>query len=1351
MPRAPTLLLILAAACGAPPQTLAPGAGRRAAGAAASVNGSFEDGTLTGWTQETRLVPNERLGQPPMQVPAERLADLNLVPGGQPRSYARQAEPETAVPAGLTAGAVLRYPKFGQWAAVVNELGAGNNANLLRQSWTTSVADVDPADGKIHVRFAVAPVLQAPGHGPADQPYFFVNLANLTTGATLHSRFNYASQVGVPWAVDVSPVHGAIMYTPWQGYDVAPGPALLAPGDEVELLVLAAGCALGAHWGEVYVDSVGSFLPGLSVAATAPLRVKRDTDLTYTLLVKNDGQGPADEVVVTQPIPGQTSFVSAVPSQGVCDEPPRGSREKVVCRLGQVNRAASATVRVSVHVDPTATLWISNGNYTAEALGVTPLLGPLSVSEIVADAVLADLEVVLSDGVPALDWGQPTLYVATIVNHGPSAVTGARVTGIAPAELSDLSWSCSSVAGRCGADTGVGAIDLLVDLPAGATATVRQAARVVAGSGTGSVTHRVTASVPLGGADPWSANDTGVDTDGLGRLAAVTVRKDPAGTGVGTVVSSPAGISCGEGCDQAVAPFTDGALVSLTAAAAPGDLFAGWSGACAAAGTQSRCTLTLAGDATVAALFTSNHFHIATTAAGGGTLRCPTPVVRGQDAICTLAAEAGWVLVRLIDNGEDVTARAAPTGYTIPAVAADHVVSALFRKDRATACADAAECASGACADGVCCDRACGGQCEACDLTGRAGTCAPAPGAPRGKRPACASDGSVCGGTCDGTRADACTYPAGASAVCRAPTCTAGTATARAVCDGAGACPAVQTSSCGLYPCGAEACLGGCASDAGCLGGAWCSMGLCVAPLGPGAACSEARQCGTGHCVDGVCCDTACDGRCEACAEPGRAGTCSPVQGAPRGARPACATDGTACGGACDGSGRAACAYPGAETACRAATCGGGVASSPSACVGSGACPASAVLPCGLYTCGPEACRVGCAGDADCAEGAACAAGACVPLTTPTHAWTARGSGGCSGAGGAEAWPLLLAAAALGLARARRAAGIALAGALALAAPVRAQAQDGEFTADRFQPGGGGRDLLGLGSPAILGHLETSVSAWASWARDTLRFVDAQNPNYQVRVISYQTLVHVAASVGLLDAAELGLTLPLAAGQGGQGTGAVTGAPGGALAGQAVGDLRLVVNRPLVAGETFSASLALGLTLPTGDRASFLSTGRPSVAPEARVQLQLGQVRLAAAGGVSVRAFRQLVDLVVSDAVTFGAGAELPLVVAGLELTGLLTATGETPLAGPAEARTPIELAAAVRWDGPWGLSLTLGGGRGLTDGFGAPRFRAVASLGWTSGRSRASPAAPRAAAGAVPAAWAVPAPQRAAPPQGRP
>jgi Tol biopolymer transport system component len=71
-----------------------------------------------------------------------------------------------------------------------------------------------------------------------------------------------------------------------------------------------------------------------------------------------------------------------------------------------------------------------------------------------------------------------------------------------------------------------------------------------------------------------------------------------AGTGSGTVTSSPAGINCPGTCSF---PYAPGTKVTLTAAAGAGAYFAGWNGGgCSGTGT---CTITLAAATTVTATF----------------------------------------------------------------------------------------------------------------------------------------------------------------------------------------------------------------------------------------------------------------------------------------------------------------------------------------------------------------------------------------------------------------------------------------------------------------------------------------------------------------------------------------------------------------------------------------------------------------------------------------------------------------------------------------------------------------------------------------------------------------------------
>jgi hypothetical protein len=102
-----------------------------------------------------------------------------------------------------------------------------------------------------------------------------------------------------------------------------------------------------------------------------------------------------------------------------------------------------------------------------------------------------------------------------------------------------------------------------------------------------------------------------------------------------------------------------------------------------------------------------------------------------------------------------------------------------------------------------------------------------------------------------------------------------------------------------------------------------------VTPPPANQTCTVGAQCASGFCVDGVCCDTACDGACQSCAQTGKVGTCSPVKNA---------TDDTCAGGTtCDATG--ACRKVLGQTCARSSECASG-SCVDGVCCGSAACGA---------------------------------------------------------------------------------------------------------------------------------------------------------------------------------------------------------------------------------------------------------------------------------------------------------------------------------------------------------------------------------------------------------------------------
>jgi MYXO-CTERM domain-containing protein len=237
-------------------------------------------------------------------------------------------------------------------------------------------------------------------------------------------------------------------------------------------------------------------------------------------------------------------------------------------------------------------------------------------------------------------------------------------------------------------------------------------------------------------------------------------------------------------------------------------------------------------------------------------------------------------------------------------------------------------CTSSFCVDGVCCDSGCTDACEAC--AGPAGICSP-----------------VAQGTL--------------------PTCTT-----NAVCDGVSAtCPTT------------------CAIDMDCKAGFYCDSGTCQPLQANGAVCAAGNACTSGNCVDGVCCSTACNGVCEACAaslqeNPVADGTCAPAKTGtdPHGSCDAQNPDTCGTTGMCDGSG--ACAHFGPTTACGATVCANG-AQDGQVCIAPNTCgPSGGPVSCFPYGCAGNACATSCLQTSDCVDPTyLCISGACVPGLQP--------------------------------------------------------------------------------------------------------------------------------------------------------------------------------------------------------------------------------------------------------------------------------------------------------------------------------------------------------------------------------
>ena len=199
---------------------------------------------------------------------------------------------------------------------------------------------------------------------------------------------------------------------------------------------------------------------------------------------------------------------------------------------------------------------------------------------------------------------------------------------------------------------------------------------------------------------------------------------------------------------------------------------------------------------------------------------------------------------------------------------------ACFNKPQGTDCEQGHECLSGYCQQGYCCDGACDGVCNSCDglfTDGADGVCL---GIVAGSDPynaceiySCDGEGACYAGLMGDGCSDETECLSGycVDGVCCQESCTELCSSCSESLNGIGSGLCLATAD-GLDP------------NNDCLGVAACDgEGTCWAKE-DGESCLENYQCDSGFCVDGVCCESVCDGLCSGCiqAHTGQAdGTCA--------------------------------------------------------------------------------------------------------------------------------------------------------------------------------------------------------------------------------------------------------------------------------------------------------------------------------------------------------------------------------------------------------------------------------------------------------------------------------------------
>jgi len=373
----------------------------------------------------------------------------------------------------------------------------------------------------------------------------------ITSSAELNAGNNIT---GDPLLVDITEINPDPMQTQNsptidKGDDNAPG----VPSVDYQLQSRPAGSAVDIGMDEF----VPGALPSVDMSVTktdSPDPVTGGEDVTYTVVATNNGPDDATNVVITDTLDQQVTFVSATFDQGTpCTTATINNLVEVTCVLGElaVNNSASGTIVVtspvvqatgsianSVSVSANETDPNTENNTAQQGTTVVPEAGP-------AQADLAVSKIDTPD--PVFSGGPDLTYTITVDNNGPDTATGVTVTDTLPAEVSFL--SATSSAGQCDAMPDMSGILAcgLGDLANGSNATVTLVVEPATVTETSTITNTV--DVVASEEDPTPANNSATED---------TTVNPPSADMIVTTSSSPASPMINEQVTYTVTVTNDG-------------------------------------------------------------------------------------------------------------------------------------------------------------------------------------------------------------------------------------------------------------------------------------------------------------------------------------------------------------------------------------------------------------------------------------------------------------------------------------------------------------------------------------------------------------------------------------------------------------------------------------------------------------------------------------------------------------------------------------------------------------------------------------------------------------------------
>jgi uncharacterized repeat protein (TIGR01451 family)/MYXO-CTERM domain-containing protein len=229
----------------------------------------------------------------------------------------------------------------------------------------------------------------------------------------------------------------------------------------------------------------------LAVVQNVPVQSDANTDVTFDVTVINNGPDSAANVVLTDPVPVGTTFVSVVQNSGPvfsCTTPAPGAAAGAVsCTVASLGNGASANFALVFHIDagtPPGTF--ITGVATAATETVDPNVendsGP-AVTQTPPPPV-ADMRVAMagpSGAIPDTD----VVYTLDLSNGGPGEATSVILEVTIPAEMTLVSTTQTAGPALCCTSDLAGVTCTVLSFGAGATASLTIVGHIPLGTTSG--------------------------------------------------------------------------------------------------------------------------------------------------------------------------------------------------------------------------------------------------------------------------------------------------------------------------------------------------------------------------------------------------------------------------------------------------------------------------------------------------------------------------------------------------------------------------------------------------------------------------------------------------------------------------------------------------------------------------------------------------------------------------------------------------------------------------------------------------------------------------------------------------